>query len=58
MTHEPTVEEEMQRCQHSALHLEMRDSYTQNDPMLEAWRQGHRQDLPTLIPFGGLGSAS
>jgi len=31
-------------CTRSAVHLEMRDGYTLNDPMLTAWRAGHRDD--------------
>jgi hypothetical protein len=31
-------------CQRSALHLEMRDAYMLDDPMLHRWRAGHRDD--------------
>lgn len=31
-------------CQHSALHVEMRDGYMLDDPMLHRWRDGHRDD--------------
>jgi hypothetical protein len=31
-------------CTRSAVHLEMRDGYMLDDPMLAAWREGYRED--------------
>jgi hypothetical protein len=41
---EGTLEERLRACRRSALHLEMRDGYMLDDPMLQAWRAGHRDD--------------
>ncbi|RKR91450.1 hypothetical protein BDK92_5846 [Micromonospora pisi] len=40
----PSFDELLRDCKRSAVHLEMRDSYMQDDPMLTAWRAGHRDD--------------
>ncbi|MEV4888992.1 DUF6879 family protein [Nonomuraea sp. NPDC055795] len=45
MAPEPTLEQLLAGCKHSAAHLEMRDGYTLNDPDLNAWEAGHRIDL-------------
>ncbi|GGT02358.1 hypothetical protein GCM10010156_70270 [Planobispora rosea] len=42
---ERTLEQHLAACTRSALHLEMRDGYTLNDPDYHAWRTGHRIDL-------------
>lgn len=34
----------LRSCEHSAVHLEMRDVYMRSDPMFAAWQQGHRYD--------------
>lgn len=39
-----TVDDLLRMCRRSALHLEMRDGYMLDDPMLHAWRSGHRDD--------------
>lgn len=36
------IDELLRRAQYSAVHLEMRDGYMQDDPALHAWRSGHR----------------
>jgi hypothetical protein len=41
---EPTLEDLMRSCEHSAVHLELRDGYSRNDPMLDAWLAGVRLD--------------
>ncbi|WP_353962755.1 DUF6879 family protein [Kitasatospora purpeofusca] len=38
------VREQLAKAQHSAVHLEMRDSYMRDDPEFIAWQQGHRPD--------------
>ncbi len=38
------IDELLRSTQHSAVHLEMRDGYMQDDPALHAWRAGHRLD--------------
>ncbi|MDH6135844.1 hypothetical protein P3T37_005261 [Kitasatospora sp. MAA4] len=38
------IDELLRGTQHSAVHLEMRDGYMQDDPALHAWRAGHRLD--------------
>jgi hypothetical protein len=38
------IDELLRSTQHSAVHLEMRDGYMQDDPALIAWRDGHRLD--------------
>ncbi|MGP4097967.1 DUF6879 family protein [Nonomuraea sp. KM90] len=40
-----TLEQFLADCQHSAVHLEMRDAYTLNDSKFDAWKAGHRIDL-------------
>ncbi|BCJ76181.1 hypothetical protein CS0771_57250 [Catellatospora sp. IY07-71] len=44
MTPAATVDAHLRQAQRSALHLEMRDGYMLDDPMLHAWRAGHRDD--------------
>ncbi|MFC7247624.1 DUF6879 family protein [Catellatospora aurea] len=44
MTPAATVNAHLRRANRSALHLEMRDGYMLDDPMLHAWRAGHRDD--------------
>lgn len=39
-----TVNGLMGECQHSAIHIEMRDVYGTDDLLLEEWRQGVRHD--------------
>ncbi|MER7846589.1 DUF6879 family protein [Kitasatospora sp. NPDC096077] len=38
----PKIDELLRNTQYSAVHLEMRDGYMQDDPALRAWRAGHR----------------
>lgn len=40
MTEQPTFDELFSRCEISAVHLEMRDTYTPDDPMYLAWKAG------------------
>ncbi|MBG0831576.1 hypothetical protein HS041_27975 [Planomonospora sp. ID67723] len=42
---ERTLEQHLAVCTRSALHLEMRDGYTLNDPDYHAWQAGHRINL-------------
>ncbi|GIH98070.1 DUF6879 family protein [Planobispora takensis] len=42
---ERTLEQYLAACTRSAIHLEMRDGYTLNDPAYHAWQAGHRIDL-------------
>lgn len=44
MTETPDLAELFGSATRSAAHLEMRDGYMLDDPMLIAWRQGHRDD--------------
>ncbi|WP_371653283.1 MULTISPECIES: DUF6879 family protein [unclassified Streptomyces] len=45
------VREGLARARHSAAHLEMRDSYTPDDPEFARWRAGHRyHGDPTKLP--------
>lgn len=44
MREAPDLAELFTVCKRSALHLEMRDGYTLNDPMLDEWRAGRRHD--------------
>ncbi|WP_173055338.1 DUF6879 family protein [Phytohabitans houttuyneae] len=44
MAAEPTLEDLMRSCERSAVHLELRDGYTRNDPMLDDWLAGVRLD--------------
>ncbi|MFJ7276592.1 DUF6879 family protein [Kitasatospora sp. NPDC098663] len=44
MTAAPTLEDLLQTCTQSALHLEMRDGYMRDDPLLARWLNGHRDD--------------
>ncbi|MFD8547490.1 DUF6879 family protein [Streptomyces sp. NPDC059649] len=45
------VREGLAKAQHSAVHLEMRDIYTPDDPEFARWRAGHRYDSdPTKLP--------
>ncbi len=39
-----TLNRLLRTCARSALHLEMRDGYMLDDPMLHQWRAGHRYD--------------
>ncbi|MFI6816108.1 DUF6879 family protein [Nonomuraea sp. NPDC050328] len=41
----PPVEQLLADCKESALHLELRDGYTADDPAFHAWKAGHRIDL-------------
>ncbi|WP_129839754.1 DUF6879 family protein [Streptomyces sp. RFCAC02] len=45
-TSPPTFDELIENCRHSAVHLEMRDSYAVDyeDAGFRAWRDGHRLD--------------
>ncbi len=40
----PTLEYLLSTCEHSAVHLEMRDGYMLDDPLYAAWKAGHRND--------------
>jgi hypothetical protein len=40
----PTFPDLLNSAQHSALHLEMRDAYTPEDPLFLAWKRGERVD--------------
>lgn len=40
MSVNPTLDELLGRCEHSALHLEMRDGYGYSSPGYRAWREG------------------
>ncbi|WP_144124114.1 DUF6879 family protein [Catellatospora sichuanensis] len=51
MAEQPTFAELLARCQNSAVHLEMRDGYMLDDPVLHAWREGHRPDLSSPEPW-------
>lgn len=42
MATEPTVEDLFLTCQRSVVHLEFRDQYSRNDPLLDEWRRGVR----------------
>ncbi|WP_370656759.1 DUF6879 family protein [Streptomyces sp. NBS 14/10] len=45
------VREGLAKAQHSAVHLEMRDIYTPDDPEFARWRGGHRyHDNPARLP--------
>ena len=44
MSPESTVDQSLQHCRRSALHLKMRDGYMLDDPELMRWRHGHRPD--------------
>lgn len=45
------VREGISTAQHSAVHLEMRDVYTPDDPEFARWRAGHRYDGdPARLP--------
>ncbi|MFJ6786501.1 DUF6879 family protein [Streptomyces angustmyceticus] len=45
------VRDGLAQAQHSAVHLEMRDNYTPDDPEFARWRAGHRYDNdPTKLP--------
>ncbi|MEU9890142.1 DUF6879 family protein [Sphaerisporangium sp. NPDC051011] len=39
-----TIEQYLQTCTVSAVHLEMRDGYMQNDPDYDAWKNGYHID--------------
>lgn len=41
----PALEELLATCKRSAVHLELRDGYTSDDPQFNAWKAGHRIDL-------------
>ncbi|RMB85633.1 DUF6879 family protein [Streptomyces shenzhenensis] len=55
MVAEPTLEDRLRACRHSALHLEMRDGYMRSDARFIAWQAGQRDDPadndPTLRPW-------
>ncbi|MFQ6147659.1 DUF6879 family protein [Streptomyces seoulensis] len=38
------VREALAKARHSAMHLEMRDSYMRDDPEFVRWQEGHRHD--------------
>lgn len=38
------VREALAKARHSAMHLEMRDSYMRDDPAFVRWQKGHRHD--------------
>lgn len=40
MTEQPTIDELFGRCEHSAVHLEIRDTYTPEDPVYRDWKSG------------------
>ncbi|MGW2869788.1 DUF6879 family protein [Kitasatospora sp. NPDC001225] len=40
----PTLEDLLRSCTRSAFHLEMRDGYMRDDPLLLRWLSGHRDD--------------
>ncbi|GAA1977543.1 DUF6879 family protein [Kitasatospora viridis] len=40
MAEVPSIEDLLTACQHSAVHLEMRDGYMLDDPMFLAWKAG------------------
>ncbi|WP_155053818.1 DUF6879 family protein [Streptomyces blattellae] len=45
------VREGISKARHSAVHLEMRDSYTPDDPEFDRWRDGHRYNSdPAKLP--------
>lgn len=45
------VREALAKARHSAVHLEMRDSYTPGDPEFARWRSGHRYgNDPARLP--------
>ncbi|RMI44307.1 DUF6879 family protein [Streptomyces triticirhizae] len=45
------VREGISKTRHSAVHLEMRDNYTPNDPEFVRWRAGHRYEGdPARLP--------
>ncbi len=44
MTERPTFEELFAECERSAVHLEMRDMYTPDDPVYLDWRAGRKID--------------
>ncbi|MFE2041533.1 DUF6879 family protein [Streptomyces sp. NPDC059477] len=47
------VRDGLARARHSAVHLEMRDRYTPDDPEFARWRAGHRYDGdPARLPDG------
>lgn len=44
MTERPTFEELFAKCERSAVHLELRDTYTPDDPVYLDWKAGVRID--------------
>lgn len=44
MTDDPSFDELIAGTRHSAVHLEMRDAYTPNQPRFLAWKAGRRED--------------
>lgn len=40
----PSIQQLLRSCDHSAIHLEMRDQYDRDDPMFLAWQRGHGPD--------------
>jgi hypothetical protein len=42
---DPPFPELLRACTSSAVHLEMRDAYTPNDPWLQAWVSGDREEF-------------
>ncbi|MFD3942997.1 DUF6879 family protein [Streptomyces sp. NPDC058579] len=55
MTKVPTFEELLSSARHSAVHLEMRDTYMESDPSYVAWKAGVRNSAedndPELRPW-------
>ncbi|WP_406343892.1 DUF6879 family protein [Streptomyces sp. NBC_00648] len=53
-----TLQQRLQGCQRSAVHLEMRDGYMRSDPRFIAWQNGERNapqdNAPSLRPWLGL----
>jgi hypothetical protein len=45
LTEEPTFEEMFAGCRESAVHLEMRDAYTPDDPVFLDWKAGKHVDI-------------
>jgi hypothetical protein len=45
LTEEPTFEEMFAGCRESAVHLEMRDAYTPDDPIFLDWKAGKYVDI-------------
>lgn len=50
---QPPAREALAGAQRSAVHLEMRDAYTLDDPGFIAWREGQRLDLADRASWWG-----